>query len=362
MKFASLKKLLLTSFAVILLSATALAEMPKGKVKATQIKGEVFLVNESTGATYPLHNGQIFGEGYTIDTEANSSCVLIFSNGSIITIPSNTSITVASCKQEAFDTSAGQFELIQADPSASKTELTLNYGELVGNVKKLGPKSTFDVVTQAGTAGIRGTIFYVAFELNVDTGSYNMTIFNADGDVVSTTYNVSMDASGNEVVEQITSELNPGAKIDSSGKKNVDTGDIISGTSKPGVITEAEKNLVVAVVDENTLSKAIIAAVKAAKPALTALKSPATVLSGNTAKAALNTLEDNTKKSLEDTKKEALKTGNPNVGKDVISTTTTTTPTTTTTTTTTEDAAATPVTSDVDNSIVGEDEFFTSPS
>ena len=59
---------------------------------------------------------------------------------------------------------------LDGEPSESKLELDLEWGSLVVKTKKLDKKSTFDINSPLGTAGIRGT----EFQLSQNPGRYSV--------------------------------------------------------------------------------------------------------------------------------------------------------------------------------------------
>lgn len=178
MKF--LKILTLSALSLILANA-AQAQEKLGLIKAYLVKGEVSLVNNSTGATTPLKRGQEFKEGHTVITGEDSSALLLFSNGASVNVTPNTKYNVSDFEQAAYDPALGSFVRLQKDPSMSKTTSNLEYGEIVGEVRKLAldKGSSFTVNTPVASAGIRGTVWVISY--NVQTGTFSTT--NITGDV-----------------------------------------------------------------------------------------------------------------------------------------------------------------------------------
>ena len=178
---------------VCLLSMPSLlqAAMEAGIIKAFRVKGGVQLIDDSTGASSPLGNGQTFSQGYTVTTGENSSVVLLFSNGASVIVNAKSVLSISKFLQEPYDPGLGEFTSLDADPSQSDTLLKMDYGEIIGNVKSLLQASNYIVDTPAGSAGIRGTTYRIKIErqFNEETGlmSYKLTITNADGNVEFTT-------------------------------------------------------------------------------------------------------------------------------------------------------------------------------
>lgn len=154
-----------------------------GQVRVFQAVGEVIAVKIETRKSRELKRGDTVTEGHMIATGEKSSAVLLFSNGSSVSIGEKTHLNIDEFKQKPYDKSKGSFMILEEDPSESITSLMLNHGELLGSVKHLQPRSSFEVSTPLGTAGIRGTKFYVAFGIDEDTGKYVMKISNISGQV-----------------------------------------------------------------------------------------------------------------------------------------------------------------------------------
>jgi len=178
MKF--LKILTLSAFALILANA-AQAQEKVGVIKAFLVKGQVSLMNNANGSTSPLQRGQEFSEGYTVVTGDNSSALLLFSNGASVNVAPNSKYNIADFEQAAYDPALGSFLRLEKDPSMSRTDTNLEYGEVVGEVRKLAldKGSSFTVNTPVASAGIRGTVWVVSY--NVNTGTFTTT--NVTGDV-----------------------------------------------------------------------------------------------------------------------------------------------------------------------------------
>ena len=167
------------------------AAMEAGIIKAFRVKGGVQLIDDSTGASSTLEDGQTFSQGYTVTTSENSSVVLLFSNGASVIVNAKSVLSVSKFLQEPYDPGLGEYTDLDADPSQSDTLLKMDYGEIIGNVKSLRQESNYQVDTPAGSAGIRGTTYTIKIErqFNDSTGlmSYKLTITNADGNVEFTT-------------------------------------------------------------------------------------------------------------------------------------------------------------------------------
>ncbi len=161
------------------LSAATANAAQLASAKVLSVSGTVTTYSEG-GAETPLQAGAILSQGDSISTNPSSQAVLVFSNGSELTVMENSRLTLAELSQEAFG-GTKSYEQLQADPSRSQTLLKLNYGKTSGHVKKLSDGSQFLVESPLGTAAIRGTNFTVALNFDPTSGLYSLQVSNQDG-------------------------------------------------------------------------------------------------------------------------------------------------------------------------------------
>lgn len=169
---------LIASTALFILSAIVFPTLGLANIKATKVSGPVNVVSAS-GARAALSSGAILSAGDTVETGAGGSAILTFSNNATINISPNSSLNLETYNHTNPSVAT----------STSTTRLKLNSGDVIGQVKGLRGASKFEVATQVGVAGIRGTIFRVS--LQVVAGQTIMRITNADGSVVISSANVS---------------------------------------------------------------------------------------------------------------------------------------------------------------------------
>lgn len=132
------------------------------QVLAARVTGAVQVT--LNGQTLPLRTGDRVPQSAKIVTSTTSSVVLVFSNGATTQLGSDTELIIEEFLQDPFASTVRVAELSE-EPSRSRTRLSLNRGELVGNVKKLkhAEGSSFTINTPVGAAGIRGTTFRIVF-------------------------------------------------------------------------------------------------------------------------------------------------------------------------------------------------------
>ena len=100
--------------------------------------------------------------GYSIETGNDGKVVLLLSNGTLMTLTEGTKMKVSSFEQEPFDAKGKILGDLKEEPSPSNIEIDLDIGSLIVKTKKLDKKSSFNILSEVGTAGIRGTEFQMA--------------------------------------------------------------------------------------------------------------------------------------------------------------------------------------------------------
>ena len=105
--------------------------------------------------------GSIVTEGQTVEVGKGVNWYY-FSNGTITTLQSETKMKIGVFEQVSFDAGEEKVADLDEEPSESKLELDLEWGSLVVKTKKLDKKSSFDINSPLGTAGIRGTEFQLS--------------------------------------------------------------------------------------------------------------------------------------------------------------------------------------------------------
>lgn len=169
-------------------AAVASTQMP-GTIRATRIVGTVKYTDNATKVTQDLTSATPpLSQGITVKTEANSSVVLLFSNGASINLEHTSELNIETFTQDPFAESQA-YEPAKAtdEPSFSTTNIKLTHGSLIGNVKKLkkagGAESKFTVTTPVGAAGIRGTTFKIVYRPSGDGRTFNFTMTTIEGNV-----------------------------------------------------------------------------------------------------------------------------------------------------------------------------------
>ena len=207
------------------------------------------------GRESPLKAGDILRQGDRLNSTKGSKAILVFSNGSEITLYQNSSLSIIALEQEPYNSKRVYNEL-EADPSKSQTLLELDYGQLDGHVKKLTKESSFNIKTALGTAAIRGTKFRIRLIFTANKLRLTITNFVGLVDLITQTTAPVIsgdidDGEGNTFDSDSNVDTTP---IPPAGECNVETNEgspvfeaVISGLS-------AVPGLDVGVSDDGTLS------------------------------------------------------------------------------------------------------------
>jgi len=206
-------RFLFCAFAAVAMALTASAQTANGVIKAAKVVGQV-TKESADGKSEALKNGALLVASDTVITGKASSVVLVFMNGSSVKLAPDTKLAIATFSMDPLDEDIKVSELTK-EPSVSKTQLNLAYGEIVGNVKTLNKDggSTFQVNTPVGAAGIRGTTFRIVFRPSGDGKAFNFQLSTAEGQVL---FEGSVPGSG-EVAVPNGQELTVDFAVDASG-------------------------------------------------------------------------------------------------------------------------------------------------
>ncbi|MDC1006259.1 FecR domain-containing protein [Opitutales bacterium] len=149
---------------VVHLEAQSEKKSSKGAVIVADYKEPVRFLDQA-GQNIDFGNelrGSIITEGQTAQVGIGGKLVLLFSNGTITTLQSQTKMKIGVFEQVPFDAGDKKMADLEGEPSESKVVIDLDWGSLVVKTKKLDKKSSFDINSPIGTAGIRGTEFQMS--------------------------------------------------------------------------------------------------------------------------------------------------------------------------------------------------------
>jgi len=202
-----------------LLSPVASAQISApGHIKSVRVTGEVFATTKATGLRTSLAENAEIAQGAVVSTGKDSSVVLVFSNGAVVSLASDTELDVEHFTQDPFDTSFSP-STAKEEPTTSSTHLNLIHGELVSKVVKLNSAkgSDFLVKTPVGAAGIRGTIFRIIYRVDTSTGKASFSLVTLEGRVAVTLASGTVNARPVEVSAHKEIRVSVDVNVDANG-------------------------------------------------------------------------------------------------------------------------------------------------
>lgn len=205
--------------------AAQAANLAPGAFSAGTVKGNVTYKLAGTTEFLPLSAGTALPQGATIKTGPSSLVAVVFSNGAVATITSDSEVEVTKFEQEVFSGSLSA----NAEPSVSNTELNVINGSVVSKVAKLKSGSSYVVKSPVGAAGVRGTTFKVSY--NSETGAFSVS--TVEGNVV-----VSRGTVGGE-----GTEVSAGQVLDENGLSQLSESQIVAiQAALAGLVEAASSN------------------------------------------------------------------------------------------------------------------------
>ena len=106
--------------------------------------------------------GAKLAEGYVAQAGIGGKIILLLSNGTVMTLDSQTKLKIREFTQEPFDAAGRKVSDLAEEPSKSNVKLDLDWGSIVVATKKLNRESRLDIHSPTGVAGIRGTQFQMS--------------------------------------------------------------------------------------------------------------------------------------------------------------------------------------------------------
>ena len=163
------------------------ASMVVGAIKAANVRGTVTKVNLIDKSESPLRNGEVLIQDNAVLTgPGDSSVVLVFANGSTVRVGNESRLEIKEFLMDPLEADVPSVAALTNEPTRSRTNLRLEFGEMVGNVKTLNRAagSSFSVSTPAGAAGIRGTIFRIVYRPTGTGQAFNFQLSTSEGVVL----------------------------------------------------------------------------------------------------------------------------------------------------------------------------------
>lgn len=160
---------------------SAQGEKLVGNVRVLSVEGGTATLVDAVGRKSQLQPGTFLRQGSKVLTSAGTTVVLLFQNGSSVSIQPESEFSLDEFVVDPFATDSLNFQKIQNEPSNSVTKISVPEGEIIFEVAKLKKGSSFEINTPVGTAGIRGTAGRAGNGgLALATGSASFTQTNGD--------------------------------------------------------------------------------------------------------------------------------------------------------------------------------------
>ena len=159
--------------------------MNLGNVRVLKVEGGKVEFVDSKGAISKLKEGMFIQQGSKIVTGKNEAVDLVFENGSVLQIKPETEFYIDQFEQTPFEHQGFDYQRLAKEPASSQIKLSVAEGTIEVDVAKLKKESRYQVFTPLGSAGIRGTSFF----LSSQKGNQNapVSIGVAEGRVQFTT-------------------------------------------------------------------------------------------------------------------------------------------------------------------------------
>ena len=210
--------LLLVAFAATLSPIASAQGTAPGHIKSVRATGEVYATAKATGLKTTLTDNAEIAQGSVVSTGKDSSVVLVFSNGAVVSLAAESELDIEQFTQDPFDASFSPSKAT-AEPTTSSTHLSLIHGELVSKVVKLNTSkgSDFIVKTPVGAAGIRGTVFRIIYHVDTATGKASFSLVTLEGRVAVTLATGSVNVAPVEVSSHKELKVTATVNVDSNG-------------------------------------------------------------------------------------------------------------------------------------------------
>jgi sugar lactone lactonase YvrE len=133
------------------------AAMKPGKIRVIEVNGSGAKSVNAQGATSELKRGDFLSQGVRVVTGQNASVELAFENGSSVVVKPGSEFSIDQFLADPFDSQEVDYGSLENEPTMSVTRTNLKSGEIFFHVEKLKERSTYEIITPVGIAGIRGT-------------------------------------------------------------------------------------------------------------------------------------------------------------------------------------------------------------
>ncbi|MFT3870192.1 MAG: FecR domain-containing protein [Nibricoccus sp.] len=148
---------------------------PTSKVFIADAKGETLINNGDKIEPLTVKSAYSI-EGSTIETKADATATLVFSNGNSVTLNPNSRLEVKKFLQEPFTPNRNDLDV---EPSISQTVLNISQGSFSACGSRMVAGSSLTFLTPHGTFNIRGR------KVLVETADNETVVSVLDGDITA---------------------------------------------------------------------------------------------------------------------------------------------------------------------------------
>lgn len=141
--------------------------LSKGAALVLTLKGEVSVVNSTSANGSAATVNQFLSPGDSLVTGQASDALLLLTNGTTLSVGANTTFELKAFYQDDFNAGKDKVASLEEETSLSTVLVDLQVGDLVVDVRKLKKKSSFEISSPLGVAGIRGTSFGLSVSSNM---------------------------------------------------------------------------------------------------------------------------------------------------------------------------------------------------
>jgi len=188
-----------TLFGLFAVNASAQqSQMVAGNVRAVKVEGTVWKVTPSSGQRERLKEGGFLLQGNTIETSGDGSVILLFDNGSTMSLRPGTKFSINEFLRDPFEAQKVDYKKLKNEPSRSITKVKVEQGAMCFDIPKLNRSSVCNIANPVGTAGIRGTAGYSDSDsFGVTEGSVQVQTKTGQTQTLSTGQTTGINPQGN---------------------------------------------------------------------------------------------------------------------------------------------------------------------
>ncbi|MFM8658232.1 MAG: hypothetical protein ACKOD5_14035, partial [Chthoniobacterales bacterium] len=176
------------------------AQMVPGNIRAIKVDGTAWQTIGNQGQRERLKEGDFLRQGNSIETAADGSVILLFDNGSNMTLRPNTKFSIDKFLRDPFDAEGIDYKNLKSEPSRSVTKVKVREGTILFDLPKLkiSKGSSCDISNPVGTAGIRGTAGWVdENSMGCSEGSFQSTTQSGQSQTLAAGQSTSISPQGN---------------------------------------------------------------------------------------------------------------------------------------------------------------------